>query len=124
MLLVSGIGKGNFYYEYCFYSYMLLCLIMDKSPFASSFGSNTADAEVVDEVPPISEIPFKTPIKIVEHVMNNSYEGDGTVHPGDHLFFYKSYASCSSVQVSQWKRLRINYSHYHCMEELHIGINC
>ena len=26
-------------------------------------------------------------LKIVERVMDNRYEGDGTVHPGDHLLF-------------------------------------
>ena len=33
VLLVSGIGKGNFYCEYCFYFYLLICLIIEKSPF-------------------------------------------------------------------------------------------
>ena len=53
MVPISGIGKGNFYCEYCFYFCLLLCLIMEKSPFASLFGNNTADAEVVDEAPPV-----------------------------------------------------------------------
>ena len=44
---------------------------MEKSPFDSLFGINTVDAEVVDEAPPVSGIPFKIPIKIVERVMNN-----------------------------------------------------
>ena len=66
VLLVSGIGKGNFYCEYCFYFYLLLCLIIEKSPFASLFGNNIVDAEVVDEAPHVSEIPFKIPMKIVE----------------------------------------------------------
>jgi hypothetical protein len=42
---------------------------------------------VVDEPPPAQLDPFKIPMKIVEHVMNNYYSGDGTVHPGDHLLF-------------------------------------
>jgi hypothetical protein len=29
-------------------------------------------------------IPFKIPMKIIEHVLNNCYFEDGTVHPGDH----------------------------------------
>jgi hypothetical protein len=32
--------------------------------------------------------PFKIPMKIVERAMDNCYLGDGTVHPGDHLFLY------------------------------------
>ena len=63
VLLVSGIGKGNFYCEHCFYFYLLLCLIMEKSPFDSLFGNNAADAEVVDEAPHVSEILFKIPMK-------------------------------------------------------------
>jgi hypothetical protein len=43
--------------------------------------------------------PFKIPMKIVEHAMDNCYLGDGTVHPGDHFFLYMNYVSCSSVQV-------------------------
>ena len=87
VLLVSGIGKGNFYCECCFYFCLLLCLIMERSPFESLFGNNSTAAEVVDEAPLVHEIPFKTPMKMVERVMNNRYEGDGTVHPGDHLLF-------------------------------------
>jgi hypothetical protein len=30
---------------------------------------------------------FEIPMKIVKHVMNNCYLGDGTVHPGDNLLF-------------------------------------
>jgi hypothetical protein len=41
--------------------------------------------------------PFEIPMKIVEHAMDNCYLGDGTIHPGDHLFLYMNYASCSSV---------------------------
>ena len=26
-------------------------------------------------------------MKIIERVIDNRYEGDGTVHPGDHLLF-------------------------------------
>ena len=107
-----------------FYFCLLLYLIMERSPFESLFGKNATAAEVVDDAPHVHEIPFKIPMKIVDRVMNNRYEGDGTVHPADHLLFYMSYASCSSVQILQWKKLRRNYSHYHCLEELHIGINC
>ena len=38
---------------------------MEKSPFDSLFRNNAADAEVVDEAPPVSEIPFKIPMKLL-----------------------------------------------------------
>ena len=86
-LLESGIGKGNFYCECCFYFCLLLYFIMERSPFDSLFGSTAAAAKVVDDPPPAQLDPFKIPMKIVEHVMNNCYLGDGTVHPSDHLLF-------------------------------------
>jgi hypothetical protein len=57
---------------------------MEFSPFDSLFGNRTAE---VRKEPLPAQDPFKIPIKIVERVMNNGYLGDGTVHPGDHLFF-------------------------------------
>jgi hypothetical protein len=82
-LLKSGIGKGNFYCEYCFYSCLLFYFIMEKSPFGSLFGNTTATVTVVDEPPPAQLDPFKIPMKIVERVMNNCYSGDRTIHHGD-----------------------------------------
>jgi hypothetical protein len=60
---------------------------MEKSPFGSLFRNTTATITIVDEPLPTQLDPFKIPIKIIEHVMNNCYSGDGTVHPGDHLLF-------------------------------------
>ena len=57
------------------------------SPFDSLFGSTTATAKVVDDPPSAQLDPFKIPMKIVERVMDNCYFQDGTVHPGDLLFF-------------------------------------
>ncbi|KAK1683180.1 hypothetical protein QYE76_044028 [Lolium multiflorum] len=51
------------------------------------FGKSTTTATVVDEAPGEEVIPYKIPMKIIERVMDNRYEGDGTVHPGDHLLF-------------------------------------
>jgi hypothetical protein len=85
-LLKSGIGKGNFRCEYYFYFCLLFYLIMEKSPFGSLFGNTTATIMVVNEPPPARLDPFKIPMKIVEHVTNNCYSGDGTVHPGDTLY--------------------------------------
>jgi hypothetical protein len=86
-LLKSGIGKGKFQCEYCFYFCLLFYFILEKSPFGSLFGNTTAIIMVVDEPPPAQLDPFKIPMKTVERVMNNCYSGDGTVHPGDHLLF-------------------------------------
>jgi hypothetical protein len=41
-LLKSGIGKGNFSCEYCFYFCLLFYFVMENSPFGSLFGNNTA----------------------------------------------------------------------------------
>jgi hypothetical protein len=106
-LLKSGIGKGNFYCEYCFYVCLLFYFIMEKSPFGSLFGNTTATITVVDEPPPAQLDPFKIPIKIVEHVMNNCYSGDGTVHPGDHLLFIHELcelSKCAGISTSEVKR--------------------
>jgi hypothetical protein len=106
-LLKSGIGKGFFYYEYCFYSCLLFYIIMEKSPFGSLFGNTTATITVVDEPPPAQLDPFKIPMIIVERVMNNCYSEDGTVHPGDHLLFIHELCElfkCAGISSSQVKR--------------------
>jgi hypothetical protein len=41
----------------------------------------------VNEAPAEEVIPYKILMKIIERVMDKRYEGDGTVHPGDHLLF-------------------------------------
>jgi hypothetical protein len=86
-LLKSGIGKGSFRCDYCFYFYLLFYNAMENSPFGSLFGNTTTTITVVDEPPPAQLDPFKLPMKIVEHVINNLYSRDGTVHSGDHLLF-------------------------------------
>jgi hypothetical protein len=58
-LLKSGIGKGNFRYEYCFYFCLLFYFIMEKSLFGSLFGNTTATITIVDEPPPAQLDPFK-----------------------------------------------------------------
>jgi hypothetical protein len=112
-LLKSGIGKGNFRCEYCFYFCLLFYFAMEKSPFGSLFGNTTATITVVDELPPAQLDPFKIPMKIVEHVMNNCYSGDGTVHPAIIYSLYMNYASFLSVQVFHQAKLRESYSLYH-----------
>ncbi|KAK1593398.1 hypothetical protein QYE76_008222 [Lolium multiflorum] len=58
-----------------------------RSSLQFLFGKSTTTATVVDEAPGEEVIPYKIPMKIIERVMDNRYEGDGTVHPGDHLLF-------------------------------------
>jgi hypothetical protein len=87
VLLKSGIDKGNFRCEYCFYFCLLFYFAMENSPLGSLFGNTTASITIVDEPSPAQLDPFKIPIKIIECVMNNCYSGDGTVDPGDHLLF-------------------------------------
>jgi hypothetical protein len=106
-LLKSGIGKGNFRYEYCFYFCLLFYFAMENSPCGSLFGNTTASITVVDEPPPAQLDPFKIPMKIVERVMNNCYSGDGTVHPGDHLLFIHELCElfkCTGISSRQVKR--------------------
>jgi hypothetical protein len=46
-------------------------------------------------------------MKIVEHVMNNCYLEDGTVHLGDHLLFIHELCElfkCAGIPTSQVKR--------------------
>ena len=107
VLLVSETSKGNFYRECCFYFCLLLCLIMEISPFESLFGNNATAAEVVDEASHVHEIPFKISMKIVEHVMNNCYEGDGTVHPGENLLFLHELCElfkCAGITMEEVKK--------------------
>jgi hypothetical protein len=68
-LLKSGIGKGNFRCEYCFYFCPLFYFAMEKSPFGSLFGNTTATITVVDKPPPAQLDSFKIPMKIVKRVI-------------------------------------------------------
>src|SRR4051794_8237561 len=111
--------------EACFYDLFYTPALVEKicsddiiSPICDSY----KDACDISNKPTES-IPFKIPMKIVDRVMSNCYLGDGTVHPGDHLLFM-NYASCSSVQVFQWTKLRRNYSLCHSRAELQNGIKC
>jgi hypothetical protein len=57
--------------------------------------------------PHTDSIPFKIPTKIIEHVLNNRYFGDGTVHPGDHLLFIHKLCElfkCTGISMDQVKR--------------------
>jgi hypothetical protein len=88
-LLKSGIGKGNRHCEYFFYFCLLFLFYfaMESSPFGFLFGNTTTTIADIYEPPPAQLDPFKIPMKIVEHVMNNCYSGDGTVHPGDFTLY-------------------------------------
>ena len=60
---------------------------MERSSLEFLFGKSITTATAVDEAPGEEVIPYKIPMKIIERVVDNRYEGDGTVHPGDHLLF-------------------------------------
>jgi hypothetical protein len=80
---------------------------MEKYPFGSLFRNTTAVVTLVDEPPPAQLGPFKIPMKIIEHVMNNCYSGDGTIHPGDHLLFIDELCElfkCAGISSNQVKR--------------------
>jgi hypothetical protein len=82
---------------------------MESSPFGFLFGNTTTSVADVDEPqpPPAQLDPFKIPMKIVEHVMNNCYSGDGTVHLGDHLLLIHELCElfkCAGISSSQVKR--------------------
>ena len=63
---------------------------MEHSSLNLLFGSNSTTTPVVDKSPLLSGIdPFKIPMGIIDHVMSNRYAGDGTIHPGYHLFYIK-----------------------------------
>jgi hypothetical protein len=50
---------------------------------------------------------FKIPMKIGDRAMNNSYLGDGTVHPGDHLLFIHELCKlfkCAGISIGDVKR--------------------
>ena len=85
---------------------------MDNS-LSFLFGNATTTAKVVDKPPPAENDVFKIPTRIIDHVMDNYYVGDGTVHPGDIYSLYTIYAGCSSVQVLLQIKLRRSYSHCH-----------
>jgi hypothetical protein len=108
-LLKSGIGKGNRRCEYYFYlcPLLLFYLAMESSPFGFLFGNTTTTVVDVEQPPPAQLDPFKIPTKIVEHVMDNCYLGDGTIYPGDHLLFIHELCElfkCAGISPSQVKR--------------------
>ena len=60
---------------------------MERGSIAFLFGRASTTAEVEEEAPLEQIVPFKISMKIIDRVMDNRYEGYGTVHPGDHLLF-------------------------------------
>ena len=79
---------------------------MERSPFESLFGNNATADDVVDEASHVHEIPFKIPMRFFERVMNNRYEGDGTVHPGEHLLFLNELCELFKCAVITMKEVK------------------
>src|SRR5215203_5404049 len=77
----SKLGEASFY-DLCSFPVLgeKICSDITLSPICDN--SNDA-CDILN--PPTENIPFKIPMKIIERVRDNRYEGDGTVHPGDHL---------------------------------------
>ncbi|KAK1650347.1 hypothetical protein QYE76_068152 [Lolium multiflorum] len=78
-----------------------------RSSLQFLFGKSTTTATVVDEAPGEEVIPYKIPTKIIEHVMDNRYEGDGTVHPGDHLLFLHELCGlfkCAGIAMNEVRK--------------------
>ena len=68
----------------------LFSFIMESFTAGYMFGNGYSTTRVVERSSPSTEIvPFEIPIGIVDRVMDNHYAGDGTVHPGEHLFYIK-----------------------------------
>src|SRR5215218_6795769 len=57
--------------------------------------------------PPAESIPYKIPMKIIERVMDNRYEGDGTVHPRNHLLFLHELCGlfkCAGISMDEVRK--------------------
>src|SRR3954468_22118919 len=79
-------------------------------PLGFLFGKTTTTVRVVDEPPPVEIDSFKVPTSIVDHVMDNYYLGDGTVHPGDRfLFIHELYGlfKCERITTEQVKKKKL-----------------
>ncbi|KAK1626162.1 hypothetical protein QYE76_000477, partial [Lolium multiflorum] len=79
----------------------------DRSSLQFLFGKSTTTATVVDEAPGEEVVPYKIPTKIIERVMDNRYEGDGTVHPGDHLLFLHELCGlfkCAGISMNEVRK--------------------
>src|SRR3954470_21019393 len=77
------------------------------------FGKTIHTVRLVDEPPPAERDPFKIPTSIVNHVMDNYYLGDGTVHPGDHLLFIHELCGllkCAGITTKQVKKKLLSIS--------------
>ncbi|KAK1642024.1 hypothetical protein QYE76_059829 [Lolium multiflorum] len=80
---------------------------MERSSLEFLFGKSTTTAKVVDEAPGEKEVPYKIPMKIIERVVDNRYEGDGTVHPGDHLLFLHELCGlfkCAGISMDEVRK--------------------
>ncbi|KAK1606724.1 hypothetical protein QYE76_030397 [Lolium multiflorum] len=78
-----------------------------RSSLQFLFGKSTTTATVVDEAPGEEVVPYKIPMKIIERVMDNRYEGDGTVHPGDHLLFLHELCGlfkCAGISMNEVRK--------------------
>src|SRR3954470_17990721 len=91
-------------------SFVTTCYFVSNmdNPLGFLFGKTTTTVRVVDEPLPVEIDPFKIPTSIVDHVMDNYYLGDGTVHPGNHFLFIHELCGlfkCAGITTEQVKKL-------------------
>ena len=81
----SKLGEVSFYENDLFGSPALKKKICSDDTLSPICGNSNDTCGILN--PHTEIVPFKIPMEIVEHVMNNCYFGDGAIHPGDHLIF-------------------------------------
>ena len=112
-LLVSGIGKENFYCKCCLYFCLLLYIIMEPSDFETLFETSFLTALLIAiDPPPAKRISFKIPMRIVERVINNRYQDMELSILLITCFLYMNYAGYLRLHVSPQNYVRGNYSLY------------
>ena len=74
----SNLGEVGSYENDLFSSPVLRKKICSDDTLSPICGNSNDTCDILN--PHTKSVPFKIPIEIVEHVMNNCYFGDGTVH--------------------------------------------
>ena len=68
----------------------LFSFIIESFTAGFMFGNASSTTHVVEKSSPSTEIvPFEIPIGIVDRDIYNHYDGNGTIHPGEHLLYIK-----------------------------------
>ena len=87
---VALLVRKSFAVSDVFISVCLFSSSMESFTIGYMFGNDSHITPVVERSSPITAIAsFEIPIGIVDHVMDNRYAGDGTIHPGEHLLYIR-----------------------------------